>query len=122
MTTQIDRNALAERVRKLSKMTIANGCSENEAAFAAAKIAAIMAEHALTQDELSLKEDSAHCLKDEFIIWGQEHGDWWKLQQSIARLFDCKCWSMKARIEQIPELEIGHPVRPFVFYGMPYDV
>lgn len=122
MTTAPNREALAARVRKLSKMTTSNGCSETEAAFASAKIAAIMAEHALTQDELSLKEDAAHCLQDEFIIWGQEYGDWWRLQQSIARLFDCKCWGMKVHIEEIPELGIGHPVRPFVFYGMPYDV
>lgn len=122
MSTSISREALAERVRKLQKMTTANGCSEAEAAFAAQKIAAIMAEHALTQDELSLKEDTAHCIQDEFLIWGRDYGDWWKLQQSVARLFDCKCWGMRARLEEMPDLGISHPVKPFVFYGMPYDV
>lgn len=122
MSTSINREALAERVRKLQKMTTANGCSEAEAAFAAQKIAAIMAEHALTQDELSLKEDAAHCIQDEFLIWGRDYGDWWRLQQSIARLFDCKCWTSPARLEEMPDLGISHPVRPFAFYGMPYDV
>lgn len=122
MTTAINREALAERVRKLQKMTTANGCSEAEAAFAAQKIAAIMAEHALSQDELSLKEDAAHCIKDEFLIWGRDYGDWWKLQQSVARLFDCKCWGSATRLEEMPDLGISHPVRPFTFYGMPYDV
>lgn len=122
MTSSINREALAERVRKLQKMTTANGCSEAEAAFAAQRIAAIMAEHALTQDELSIREDAAHCIQDEFLIFGRDHGDWWRLQQSVARLFDCKCWGMRVRLEEMPDLGISHPVKPFVFYGMPYDV
>lgn len=122
MTTTIDREALAARVRKLSKMTTENGCSETEAAFAAQRIAEIMAAHALTQDELSLKADAAHCIQDEFIIFGQDFGDWPSLQASIARLYGTKPWVSKVRLEEIEDLGISHPVRPFVFYGMPYDV
>ena len=122
MTAATDRDALAAKVRKLAKMTVENGCSENEAAFAFKRIAEIMAAHALTQDELSLKEDAAKCVRDEFIYFGQEVGDWGLLQASIARLFACKHWYAKVRLEELEGLDISHPVRPFVFYGMPYDV
>jgi hypothetical protein len=122
MTTTADRDALAARVRKLQKMTQANDCSEAEAAFAAERIAAIMAEHQLTQDELSLKEDAAHCVMDDFLLFGQSVGDWYIIQQSIARLYVCKAWQRSVRLEEIPELGFSHPVRPFRFYGLPYDV
>jgi hypothetical protein len=122
MTNTIDREALAARVRKLSKMTTANGCSENEAAFATLRIAEIMAAHALTQDELSIKEDAAHCIQDDFILFGQATGDWYIIHQSIARLYGCKAWQKAVRLEEIEGLGISHPVRPFRFYGLANDV
>lgn len=122
MTQAIDREALAARVRKLSRMTTVNGCSESEAAFAAQRIAEIMAAHALTQDELSIREDSAHCVKDEFIFWGRDFGDWHWLHSSIARLYACKAWGGASRQED--ELGLGFTtyVKPFIFFGLANDV
>jgi hypothetical protein len=119
---QASRETLATRVRKLQKMTTQAGCSESEAAFAASRIAAIMAEHALTQDELSLKEDAAHCIKDEFIFWGSDFGDWRGLQGSIARLFGVKTWAGLSREEDELGLGFTTRVKPFVFFGLANDV
>lgn len=121
-TSQHSREALAARVRKLQKMTIENGCSESEASFAASRIAAIMAEHALTQDELSLKADAAHCIQDEFIFWGRDFGDWRGLQGSIARLFGTKTWGGRTREEDELGLGFTTRVRPFIFFGLANDV
>lgn len=122
MSSTVDRDALAARVRKLQKMTTENGCSETEASFAASRIAAIMAEHALTQDELSLKEDAAHCTQDEFIFWGKDFGDWRGLQGSIARLFGTKTWAGLSREEDELGLGFTTRVKPFIFFGLANDV
>lgn len=116
------RETLAARVRKLSRMTTDNGCSENEAAFAAQRIAEIMAEHALTQDELSIREDAFHCVKDEFIFWGRGFGDWRGLHTSIGRLYACKTWGGASRMED--ELGLGFEtyVKPMIFFGLANDV
>ncbi len=119
---QNSRDALITRVRKLSKMTTANGCSESEANFAAEKIAAIMAEHALTQDELSIKADAAHCIQDEFIFFGKDFGEWYALTGAIARLYSCRTWGSYERNEDILGLGFSTQVKPFVFYGFATDV
>lgn len=119
---QASREALAARVRKLQKMTTQAGCSETEASFAAARIAAIMAEHDLTQDELSLKEDATHCVKDEFIFWGRDFGDWRGLQGSIASLFGVKTWGGLSREEDKLGLGFTTRVKPFIFFGLANDV
>lgn len=122
LNADTQRKAIIARVQKLSKMTTANGCSETEAQFANERISALMAEYALTQDEISIKADAAGCLKDEFIFFGRDYGDWMALQSSIARLYACKNWTGAAREEDILGLGFETKIRPFVFFGFASDV
>ena len=49
-----DRDAVIRRIRALREMTTGNGCTEAEALAAAGKLAAMMAEHGVSDDEIAM--------------------------------------------------------------------
>lgn len=63
------RDKLIKRMRALAAMTIANGCSEAEAAFASSKLDAMLAEHDIGLDEIQMQQSefvkAQHALRDE---------------------------------------------------------
>lgn len=63
------RDKLIKRMRALAAMTIANGCSEAEAAFASTRLHAMLAEHDIGLDEIQMQQSefvkAEHALRDE---------------------------------------------------------
>lgn len=108
-----DINDIKARIVKLSKMTTENGCSEAEAMTAAAKIAAILDEHGMTEAEIKSfsREESGN--KMETADFGNKK----KLHEvqycvnGIAKFFDVKVWASTTREN-----------RTIRFFGFPGDV
>lgn len=119
MTTS--RDAIISKLRKLSSMTTANGCSEAEAQAAAAVIARLMAEHAISQNEYSIRAEAASCTQDFFLDVCSELADWTLVCKPIAKLFGTKAWA-SAKTEDL--LEIGLPItyHQITYFGLPADV
>jgi len=55
----MDRSKLIAKIRALKEKTTGNGCTEAEALAAAEKAAALMAEHAISEDKLEIRDQSA---------------------------------------------------------------
>lgn len=55
----MDRETLRKRIAALSQRTTARGCTEAEAMEAAAKAAALLSEHNMSEDELDMAEEAA---------------------------------------------------------------
>jgi hypothetical protein len=113
------RDALIEKIRKLSKMTQANGASESEAAMAAKTMSRLIEEYNISSSELEVRADANGCIKDSFSamrgmdIWTD--GCW-----DIGELFHCKVWRSKGNMELMDDLEL--PSIEMNFYGFPQDV
>jgi len=112
----IDLNEIKARIAKLSKMTIENGASENEALTAARKIAELLDSNGLTEAEIKAFEttDSDTSCKMETSDFGEKK----KLHEvqfcvnAIAKFFDVKVWSTT----------MGTGNRVIRFFGFPQDV
>ena len=116
-----ERDSIVNRCRKLSQMTIANGCSEAEAAFAAKKLAALMAEHNVSQSEYSIRRDAAQCLKDELVFMEDSISDWATVCLGIQDLYSTKAW-MQNFYEDVLELGIPQKIVKVYYFGLPADV
>src|SRR5712675_2366720 len=121
MTDTLKRDSMIERVRKLSRMTIANGASETEATMAASKMAQLIAEYNIGQSELTIKVDAQNCVLDEFIDSSSRRTPWAECIGTISTLFGTRCYST-VRAEDL--FDIGVTTDCFVarFYGFPTDV
>lgn len=124
MTTQFDADRQAERqriidlMRKLSKMTTANGCSEAEAVFASAKLDALRLEWDVQQDEMTIKADAAGCITDFYTSFGRRE-PWFTVIGSIAKLTNTKAWLAPGSMEV---LGIESPTTDIKYFGYPLDV
>jgi len=84
------KEKLFARIRHLAAMTVANGCSESEAATAAGMLADLLRKHNLTKDEAALREDP-------FVRHREQHMDavgqrLWKVADGAAHLTGCRYW------------------------------
>lgn len=106
------KEALYAKARKLAAMTVANGCSEAEAAFAASKLADLLREHNFTMDEATLREEA-------FVRHRELHEDGvgrrlWKVANGVAHLTGCRYWhNTVARSKNGVEVN---------FYGFEHEV
>jgi hypothetical protein len=96
--------------RSLAAKTVANGCTEDEAIAAAAKLAELLAAHNLTMDEVQLRES-------EF----ERHTEWheddvgqrlWKVAKGAAHMTGSKYWVSRPGV---------HPVE-VNFFGFDHEV
>jgi len=115
------RDSMIERVRKLSRMTIANGASETEASMAASKMAALIAEYDIGQSELTIKVDAQNCVLDEFIDSSSRRTPWTNAVGSISKLFGVRCY-FEPRSEDLFDIGVSMEVYVARFYGFPTDV
>jgi hypothetical protein len=115
------RDALISRLRALQQFTTARGCTEAEAAAAMAKVAELMAAHAISQTDVDLRRDAAACLQDEFIHLEGSRADWADVLMPMAKAYGTRVWR-ETRI--CDPLDLGHPMRVTVykFFGLPQDV
>lgn len=116
-----DRDATIARIRKLSKMTTANGCSEQEALFAAKRVADLIAEFQVDQTELRVREDARGCIRDEFIIYNRRE-EWTRVVGAIATLFSTRGWREFREDDPFGMDLCPQPSIAVHFYGYPEDV
>jgi hypothetical protein len=65
LRTQAELERVKRVIRALQAKTEENGCSEEEAMSAAAKMGQLLEEHNLNIDEVGVREDAAQCRKNE---------------------------------------------------------
>lgn len=91
-------DSLKARIEKLSKMTVENGCTSNEAEAASRVLLRIAAENGMTLGEvLAIRpEEAASKLANGDIISNRKrfHEVSWSIN-TIAEFFSCKAWLMK---------------------------
>lgn len=86
-----EREKIAAKIRALLAKTVENGCTEDEAIAAAAKVAELLARYNLTLDEVSLRASpfQRHTEQHEDDV-----GDrLWKIADGIAQLIGVKYWT-----------------------------
>lgn len=119
--SEASRDALISRIRKLQSMTIARGCSEAEAESAAAKVAALLAEHNVAMSELTLKADAQGCITDAYAEMATQFQDWSYCMTSIAYAFNCKTWLSRSR-EDTFDLGVACDFVEAKYFGFREDV
>lgn len=90
MTAAADREKIAKRIRALRNQTVANGCTEEEAATAADLLAKLLGKYNMTLDEATIRESP-------FEHHTEEHDDLtgsrlWKIADGIAFLIGVRYW------------------------------
>lgn len=116
------REAIIDRIRKLAKMTTANGCSENEAAFAARKLAELTEEYNITQDETAIRLDAEGQVEDVFVVpVGNEGTNWTKYLREYWKLFTVRVY-FEPSSEDVLDLGFKVPCITIRFFGFPVDV
>jgi hypothetical protein len=119
--TTASRDSIVDRIRKLAKFTTANGCTEAEAGLAAAKVAALIAEYDVTQDELSLRRDDTGCITDDYTELNATISDWAECCADIAALYGTRGW-FKQGSEDALGLGFETPTVRIKYFGLPSDV
>lgn len=116
------REAIIDRIRKLAKMTIANGCSENEAAFAAKKLAELAEEYNITQDETAIRLDAEGQIEDVFVVpVGNEGTNWTQYLRTYWEMFTVRVY-FESSSEDVLDLGFKVPCVTIRFFGFPVDV
>jgi len=121
MASTIEREALLRKIRALRSKSVANGCTEAEAAGAAAKLAELIAEHHVSDDELSLRRDARGCVKDSLRVIRKERPEWFACAVAVSTLFKVKVWSSQS-LEDVMDLGSLDFIQAINFYGFPEDV
>jgi hypothetical protein len=70
--TPISKDGLAQKLRALQNMTVANGCTESEALVAAAKAAELLERYGLSLEELKAAAPDHVCDSDS-VNCGRRH-------------------------------------------------
>jgi hypothetical protein len=98
----VNRLAAMQRIRALMAKTVANGCTENEALAAAAKVGELMDRYGLTYSDLELKSERCrqHSATDNYH-------DVNVVADAIARFCSCRVWFSGGGIQ---------------YFGLPIDV
>lgn len=112
--------ALLEKIRKLLAMTVANGCTEAEAASALGLVNRLMEEHAIGMDEVQgEREDPEERITDEEVDPGLSFGtaQAWTTPLAIAV---AELWGVYPLRKPSPAF--GSVGVKFIFVGAPVDV
>jgi hypothetical protein len=91
MTTNLDK--LKGRLQALRAKTIANGCTEEEALAAAAKVAELLDQHDLSISDLEIREEQ--CEKSAIETRKKQRQPIFACVPAIAEYCDCKVWLEK---------------------------
>ena len=120
-TAQSNREALLTRIRKLTAMTQANGCTEAEAGAAASLLAKLLSAHNVAMSELEVRTEAAGCVLDSFTEFGSKVGAWTPCIAAIAKLFQVRVWYSRAD-EDVLGLGFTTQVSHIKFFGFAADV
>lgn len=105
------REKIAARIRALRAKTVANGCTEDEALAAAAKVAELLEAYNMTMDEAELRASPFGTHTET----GADHvGErvLWKVAAAVSVLTDTRWWRSKPGITPV---EVS-------FFGFAHDV
>ncbi|MEI7606973.1 MAG: DUF2786 domain-containing protein [Rhodospirillaceae bacterium] len=105
-----DLEKLKARIQALRSKTVENGCTEEEALSAAAKVADLLDQYDLSLTDIELREEP--CERAEFETRRKQGIPLDACIPAIAEFTDCKVWREK---NQLGEFR-------FVFFGMRPDV
>ena len=82
--TPISKDGLAQKLRALQNMTVANGCTESEALVAAAKAAELLERYGLSLEELKAAAPDEVCDRDS-VNCGRRHTHEHRTSGSLRR-------------------------------------
>lgn len=105
-----DFDKLKGRIQALRAKTVDNGCTEQEAIAAAAKVAELLDRHDLSLSDVELRE--ALCERIVFQTGRRKRIPLESCVSAIAHFCDCRVWR-----EKLPSGEVG-----YVFFGLRPDV
>lgn len=112
--------AILSKAQKLRAMTQGAGASEAEAAMAAQVLARLIAEHSITETELSVRQDAKGYAFTEYDLFVPDDGVFMLLLRGIARAYHCR-FHFRQRKEDL--LELGFPQKfiRFSIFGAELD-
>jgi len=105
---ELDR--LIGRIQALRAKTVEQGCTEQEALAAAAKVAELLDRYGLSLSELDLQRQACEGMHVETTR--RRVGPVDDCVPSVAAFFDCRVWGEKSRAGTLR----------YVFFGLPADV
>jgi Protein of unknown function (DUF2786) len=122
MATDLDK--LKTRLQGLRAKTIANGCTEEEALAAAAKVAELLDRHDLSISDLEIREEQ--CVQEAIATQRKQRQPISACVPAIAVYCDCKVWQEKdetGRIRYVffglrPSIEMAHYVYDVIAAAM----
>jgi hypothetical protein len=109
--TLISKDALAQKLRALQNMTVANGCTESEAVVAADKAAELLERYGLSLEELKAAAPDHLCDSDSVHCGRRHTHEAQFVAPKIAEFTKTKIWLSRTRTE----------VR-LTFFGLKADV
>ncbi len=109
-TTSAGLDKLRARIQALRAKTVANGCTEDEALLAAAKVAELLDRHALSLTDIETRDEQ--CERVEFVASRKKRIPLDGCIGAIAAFCDCRAWR-----EKTAEGDVRH-----VFFGLRADV
>lgn len=101
---------LRTRIQALRAKTIDNGCTEDEALSAAAKVAELLDRYDLSMTDVELRE--APCERVEYETWRKKRIPLDDCIGAVAEFCDCKVWREKN----------PHGEARYVFFGLRSDI
>jgi hypothetical protein len=110
-TTPLSKDGLAQKLRALKNMTVANGCTESEALIAAAKAAELLERYGLSLQELKAAAPDHVCDSDSVSCGRRHTHEAQFLAPNIAEFTNTKIWLSRT----------GTDVR-LTFFGLKADV
>ena len=97
--TPISKDGLAQKLRALQNMTVANGCTESEALVAAAKAAELLERYGLSLEELKAAGPDQVCNCDSVNCGRRHTHEAQFLAPKIAEFTKTKIWLTRCRTE-----------------------
>lgn len=110
MAHPADLDKLKLRIQALRAKTIANGCTEDEALSAAAKVAELLDRHDLSLSDVELR--ASPCERRVFETHRKKRIPLEDCVGAIAQFCDCRVWREKTATGE----------NSYVFFGLPADV
>src|SRR5260221_6970368 len=101
---------LKSPIQALRAKTIDNGCTEEEALSAAAKVAELLDRHDLSLTDVEIREE--HCERLAYETWRRKRIPLDSCVGAVADICDCRVWR-----EKNPTGEFR-----YVFFGLRSDV
>ena len=102
MTTD-KREALIKKIQALQEKTVKNGCTEEEAAAAAALAGRLMTDYGLSMAEIETTPDKDDLCETGFYQSGRQHGSpnhpVQYCQNAVAAWTNTKCWKSGCRLK-----------------------